>query len=94
MSRVRLSTTVDADRLARSRKLLGVKDSELIDRALRALLAEVEHQREREALERYPYEGDPELSWETAPGFPLPYEGPVPADLIELARERRRGATR
>jgi hypothetical protein len=59
-----------------------------------ALLADVEDQREREAIERHPYDDDPHLSWETAVGFPLPYEGPVPTDLVERAEERRHRAGR
>lgn len=91
MSRVRISTTVDAGRLARSRQLLGVKDSELLDRALEALLEETARERERAALLRHPYEDDPDLDWEVASGPPLPYAGPVPAEVLALADERRAG---
>lgn len=39
MSRIRLSTTVDAELLAGARKLVGATDSVLVDEALAALLA-------------------------------------------------------
>lgn len=91
MSRVRISTTVDARRLARSRELLGVKDSELLDRALAALLEETHRERERAALLRHPYEDDPDLDWNVTDGPPLPYDGPVPAEVLALAEERRVG---
>ena len=39
MSRTRLSTTVDADLLARARSVSGKPDSSMVDEALAALLA-------------------------------------------------------
>lgn len=89
MGRVRISTTVDEDRLLRCRALLGTNDSVLLDRALAALLEEMEAMRERAALEEHPYEDDPELSWEVPAGPVLPYDGEVPAEVLELARARR-----
>ena len=38
MTRVRISTTVDADLLAEARRLVGKKDAEVIDEALRDLV--------------------------------------------------------
>jgi len=90
MSRERVSTTLDATRLARARALSGLNDSKLLDRALGALLEQLEHEREVSALERHPYEDDRELSWE-APPVPLPYDGAVPEEVVELARRRRAG---
>lgn len=90
MSRVRISTTVDEGRLQRCRRLLGLRDSKLVDRALAALIEEVEATHEREALDAQPYDDDPELAWEAPPGPALPYDGEVPAAVTELAERRRR----
>lgn len=92
MKRVRISTTVDAEQLARCRRLFGPGTSKLVDRALRVLGDELERQRELEALERLPYEKDAELSWEAPPGPDLPYDGDVPDDVRRLAAARRRAA--
>lgn len=89
MARARISTTVDAQRLADARRLLGTTDSELMDRALAALIENVEAQRELAALTRHPYEDDPDLVWHAPPGPDLPYDGDIPADVLRLARERR-----
>lgn len=89
MSRTRISTTVDAERLARCRAALGVSDSELLDRALAALLRELVGAHERRALEAAPYEDDPELAWQAPPGPDLPYDGPVPEEAMRLAAQRR-----
>ena len=91
MSRVRISTTVDGDRLARLRALRHVSDSQLVDEAFAALLEALETQQELEALEAQPFEDDDDLAWEAPPGPSLPYEGHVPADVVELARRRRSG---
>jgi hypothetical protein len=76
MSRTRISTTVDAERLAQCRDAVGVSDSELLDRALAALLRELVGAHERRALEATPYETDPEVAWQAPPGPDLPYDGP------------------
>jgi hypothetical protein len=91
MARVRISTTVDGPLLERSRRLLGMSDGQLVDRALAALVEEVETRQEQAALDEHPYEDDPDLSWEAPSGPALPYDGDVPAEVLELAR-RRRGA--
>lgn len=93
MSRARISTTVDRERLETSRRLLGVSDSQLIDRALALLIEHLERENELEALERQPYHDDPELAWEAPGGPSLPYVGEIPAEVIELAA-RRRGPSR
>jgi len=90
MSRVRISTTVESEQLEQCRSLLPVPDSELIDRALEALLHALEGEAERRALAEQPYEADPELSWEVPPPRGLAYEGQVPKDVLELAARRRR----
>jgi len=89
MSRVRISTSVDADRLARARGFGLGRD--LIDAALVALIDREEQRRELAALDRSPYDANPELrlddprvDWDQE----LPYDGGVPADVIELARRR------
>ena len=79
MPRVRVSTTVDAERLAAARRLLPGTDSQLLDRALAALVEQLEAQREQEALATHPYEDDPDLAWQAQPGPDLPYDGPIPA---------------
>lgn len=89
MNRTRISTTVDTDRLTQARQVLGVADSELVDRALAALLRELLGHQERQALARAPYEDDPELSWQAPVGPDLPYDGAVPAEVRRLAAERR-----
>ncbi len=90
MARVRISTTVDAERLARVRRLLQESDSRLVDRALVALLEDLERQREQEVLRQHPYDGDPDLSWHAQPSPALPYDGEIPAEVLELAEQRRR----
>ena len=87
---MRISTTVDARRLATCRRLLAGPDSQLLDRALQALIDDLEAERELVALEAHPYENDPDLTWEAPPGPNLPYEGNVPPDVIRLAARRRR----
>jgi len=89
MTRVRISTTVDAERLRTCRRLLAVPDSKLIDRALALLIEEIEGRRELAVLEAQPYESDPELSWAVPAGPDLPYDGDVPADVMRLAESRR-----
>jgi hypothetical protein len=76
--------------LERARQLLPGSDSVVIDRALCALLEELEGERELAALTAHPYDADPELAWEALPGPDLPYDGDIPDAVIELARQRRR----
>jgi hypothetical protein len=90
MARIRISTTVDELRWAEAQRLLGASPSQIVDAALSALIEKIEEERERIALDRYPYEDDPDLSWEAPAGPQLPYEGEVPEDVLALARERRR----
>ncbi|HSH59079.1 MAG TPA: hypothetical protein VK988_05440 [Acidimicrobiales bacterium] len=90
MSRVRLSTTVDAQQLATVRRMLGVPDSRILDRALKALIDQLEEAQELAALDALPYEDDPDLNWAPAPGPDVPYDGEVPAEVLRLAAERRR----
>lgn len=89
MSRERISTTVDADRLARARDLHGGPDSELVDRALELLLRHLDAAREVAAIEAAPYEDDPALAWRAPDGPALPYDGDVPDEVRELAAQRR-----
>ena len=69
--------------------MFGLPDSELVDRALAALLREAVGVRELAALDAYPYEQDPDLQWSAPPGPDLPYDGAVPDDVRRLAAERR-----
>ena len=93
MARVRLSTTVDGQKLATCRRMLGIPDSQITDRALESLAREVEARADIAAIEAYPYDDDPDLSWETPPGPDIPYDGEVPQEVLDLAatlRLRRR----
>lgn len=90
MTRVRISTTVDGSRLEAARRLLAVGDSALLDRALAALVDELEAEHERQVLDAMPYEEDPDLSWRPLAGSGLPYDGEVPEDVERLAAARRR----
>jgi hypothetical protein len=85
MSRVRISTTVDGERLARGRQLVDGTDRQLLDEALDALI--VAH--ERAALRAQPYEDDLDLTGPTFDGPVLPYDGEIPEDVLRLAEERR-----
>lgn len=89
MSRVRVSTTVDGERLERARTLFDGSDSQLLDRALELLVRRLDADRERAALAAHPYEDDPDLTWHAPPGPALPYDGEVPEDVLRLAGERR-----
>jgi len=93
MTRVRVSTTVDAEVLSALRSSLGVSDSELLDRAMRRLLDEVEGAAERAALAAAPYEHDADLAW-GVPVSPLEYDGDVPPDVLALAQARRQSSRR
>lgn len=90
MSRERISTTVDSERLAQARRLLRVNDSRLIDQALDALVQRELSERELAAIEVKPYEDDPDLAWVAPDGPDLPYDGEIPADVRRLAARRRR----
>ena len=89
MPRERISTTVDATTLEWARRLVPGPDSRLIDRALKALIEQVEAEQELAVLQALPYDQDPDLSWQAPPGPDLPYDGDVPEEVLELARARR-----
>jgi len=61
-----------------------------MDRALAALVNELEAERELAALENHPYTEDPDLNWVAPAGPVLPYDGTVPEDVLRLAESRRR----
>lgn len=90
MPRVRISATVDGDRLREAARLAGATGSALLDRALAALVEQLGAQAEIAALERQPYEADPDLSWQPPHGPDLVYGGEVPDDVVALAEARRR----
>jgi hypothetical protein len=90
MARVRISTTVDAQQLATVRRLLGATDSRILDRALRALIEQLEEAQELAALAEFPYEDDPDLNWAVKRGAELPYDGEVPVEVLDMAAKRRR----
>ena len=89
MKRARMSTTVDATILARARQLLPGSDSLVIDRALAALVQELEGERELAVLAVHPYDADPDVAWEMPVGPDLPYDGDIPEEVMELAHQRR-----
>jgi len=65
-----------------------MRDAEIFDRALDALIFEIEGGAERDALTRFPYEGDTELALpDVGPGDGSSYEGEVPEEVLELARQ-------
>lgn len=90
MGRMRISTTVDGERLATVRRLLPVSDSQILDRALIALIERLEAEQELAALGALPYEDDPDLAWPEFDGPDLPYDGAVPPEVVRLAAKRRR----
>ena len=89
MARARVSSTVDATALRRARDLLPGPDSRVLDRALLALIDQLEEEKERAALIANPYEDDGDLAWQAPLGPNLPYDGDVPEDVMRLARRRR-----
>ena len=90
MNRARISTTVDVGSLERARQLLPGPDSRLLDKALVALIQKLEEDQESAALAAHPYEEDLDLTWMAPAGPDLPYDGDVPKEVTELARQRRR----
>ena len=97
MKRVRVSTTVDSIGLDRARQACPVRDAELFDRALAALVREMTIAREIAALDRFPYTADRELQMPDAPtdvDDELDFVGDVPAHVQALARSRRSEAAR
>lgn len=92
MNRLRVSTTVDGSVLERARELSGVRDAEMFDAALRALVNQIQGERELQALRSWPYADDPELAMPEAPPDQLealPYSGAVPPEIARLAKARR-----
>ncbi|MGK2957943.1 MAG: hypothetical protein ACSLFB_06020 [Acidimicrobiales bacterium] len=92
MNRVRISTTVDGERLKRARRLVGVRDSDLFDMALEAIVREVIIARELTAIDRFPYVTDPDLAMPMTPidtDDAMAYDGEVPARVRALAKRRR-----
>jgi len=69
--------------------MLQTSDSKLVDRALAALVEEMEERQELHALEAQPYHDDPDLAWQPPQGPDLPYDGDVPAEVERLAARRR-----
>ena len=41
------------------------------------------------ALDAAPYEDDPDLRWHAPPGPDLPYDGPIPDEVVQPATRRR-----
>ena len=67
----------------------GERDSELFDRALGAYVEERVAEQERAVLTVLAYDDDPELDMPEADDD-LPYDGSVPAEVVGLAKLRRR----
>lgn len=78
--------------IERARSLVGGRDSELLDLALKELMEREEQRREILAIAADPYSADPELDLPPARvdwDRDMPYDGEVPAEVVELARRRR-----
>jgi len=54
----------------------------MVDRALRALMDELEGLAETRALGEAPYDDDPDLAWTVSEGPPMPYEAKVPKEVL------------
>jgi len=89
MKRVRVSTTVDAHNWETVRGLLDVPSSQIVDRALAALIDQLETAHERAILAASPYEDDPDVAWDAPHAPALAYDGDVPPDVLRLAKQRR-----
>jgi hypothetical protein len=92
MNRTRISTTVDGAVLEQARTLSGVRDAEMFDAAMAALIEKIQGEQELAALADWPYADDPELTMPPAPADvldALPYSGAVPPELVKLAKQRR-----
>ena len=89
--RVRISTTIDEGRLEEARRRTGSRDSELLDRALVALLDLLDTEAELAAIAAAPYESDPELAMPRADPTEEDYLGSVPVAVRRLAKKRRAG---
>ncbi len=74
--------------------MTGARDSQLLDRALAALIEMLRTEQELAALAEHPYETDPDLAWQAPPGPDLPYDGAGPDEVRATAEERRRSAPR
>lgn len=70
--------------------MTGARDSALLDAALGALLEHLVAERDGDALRAQPYDDDPDLAWSAPPAPALPYDGDVPAEVMALAKARRR----
>jgi len=89
MVRVRISTTVDSERWAAAQRLVDAPGSQIVDRALSALIDQIERDHEQAVLAAHPYESDEDLTWQAPTGPGLPYDGTVPPDVRQLADRRR-----
>jgi hypothetical protein len=92
MNRTRISTTVDGAVLEQARSLSGVRDAEMFDAAMAALIEKIQGEQELAALRDWPYADDPELAMPPAPADvldALPYSGAVPPEVVKLAKQRR-----
>ena len=87
--RVRISTTIDGDRLEAARLRSGRRDSELFDLALIALLDTLDQEDELRAIEAHPYDQDPHLAVSVPQTFDESYDGAIPESVRLLAEQRR-----
>lgn len=97
MNRVRVSTTVDSEKLKQAEALVGAPRSALFDAALAALIEKRLDAQEIAALSANPYQRDSELflpkseiDWDVE----LPYDGEIPPNVVALAKRRRRAKAR
>jgi hypothetical protein len=92
MTRARISTTVDAEKLADARARFGGRDADLFDQALELWLRTELIEHERRAILARPYDDDPDLRVQTTEHTiaDLPYDGEPPESVRRLAELRRK----
>ena len=89
MARVRISSTVGSRQWDTARRLLPTPSCQILDRALAALIDRLETDHERAVLSASPYDDDADLVWHASTSRGLPYDGPVPPDVVRLAEQRQ-----
>jgi hypothetical protein len=69
---------------------LGVRDSELFDAAIAALLANLDREAELSAMKLHPYDADPELMMPGAPGTADDFDQRLVPEYIRALAESKR----
>jgi hypothetical protein len=91
MTRARISTTVDAEKLADARARFGGRDADLFDQALELWLQTELIERERRAILARPYDDDPDLRVQSSEHTvaDLEYVGDPPESVLRRAKLSR-----